>query len=209
MLTHTIRNVGKVTNALCRLEVEDTIGLRGPFGTGWPMDRLKGKNLLIIAGGIGIAPLRPILEILASDPKNFGLPTLLYGARTPKEMLYSSELKMWKEAFDGQVYTTVDFSDSSYSGNVGVVTDLISQAADILDNAIVFICGPEIMMRFTITQLLDRGVCAENIYLSMERNMKCAIGHCGHCQFVGDFVCKDGPVFSFAKVERFFGKREI
>lgn len=205
-LVHTIRAVGKVTEALCRLKPGDSVGLRGPFGTSWPMERLEGRQAVIVAGGLGIVPLKAVIERLA-DSKHPS--SLFYGARSPADLIYQDALPRWSEAFAEQVYTTVDFDDSSWTGNVGVVTQLIRHGNTPLDGAVAFVCGPEIMMRFTVRDLLHRGVASEDIYLSMERNMKCAIGHCGHCQYVGDFICKDGPVFAYDHLRPFFGRKEL
>lgn len=208
-LLYTIRAVGKVTQALCRMEPGETIGVRGPFGTRWPLERFREKRPLLIAGGIGLAPLRPLLMRVLDEPDTYIEPTLLYGSRTPNDMLYTDQLHAWKEAAIGHIHTTVDFADPAWLGNIGVVPDLLNRVAPTISSSIACICGPEIMMRFTIRKLLELGMPEENIYLSMERNMQCAIGHCGHCQYVGDFVCKDGAVFPYVRLKRFFDKKEI
>lgn len=207
-LLHTIQGVGKVSQALCRMEPGDIVGIRGPYGTSWPMEKLKEKNPMIIAGGLGLAPLRPVIQQLIAQPNQFGKTSLFYGARTPNDVLYKDSFPLWREAFEGQAFATVDFADASWSGDVGVVSDLLP-SSDNFENRVALICGPEVMIRFTIAELRSRGLPADDIYVSMERNMKCAVGLCGHCQFVGDFVCKDGAVFSYSHVERFFGRQEI
>jgi NAD(P)H-flavin reductase len=208
-LIHTTREVGTVTRALRRLKRGDTLGVRGPFGTHWPIAECAGSDVVIVAGGIGLAPLRPALYQLMTQRERFGKLALLYGARTPGDMLYPHELQRWRAHFDLDVYVTVDRGESGWRGNVGVVTTLIPRAPFDPHSAVAFVCGPEIMMRFTIQELEKRGVAAQNIYVSLERNMKCAIGLCGHCQFGPTFVCKDGPVFRYDRIQTWFEKREI
>lgn len=206
---HTIKVVGNVTQALSRVRVGELIGVRGPFGTSWPLLNIQNRDLIIIAGGIGLAPLRPLVYHILKHRDQFGKIAILYGARDPTDILFHDELIKWNEIFENRVYITVDFADASWLGNVGVVTNLISRVPFELNNAVALLCGPEIMLRYTIRELLRKNVATDDIYLSMERNMKCAIGHCGRCQFVQNFLCKDGPVFSYSKVQPFFGKKEI
>ncbi len=208
-LIHTVRAVGNVTKALRRLSVGETIGIRGPYGTGWPMERARGNDVVLITGGIGLAPLRPALYQILAERKKYGKVVLLYGTRTPQDILFRQELEQWRARFDLDVEVTVDRADESWRGNVGVVTTLIPRSSFDASTCIAMICGPEVMMRFTVLALQRRGVPAENTYVSMERNMKCAIGLCGHCQFGPKFVCKDGPVFSYDVVRDLFNKREI
>lgn len=205
---HTIKVVGKVTQALSSLQERDILGVRGPFGIGWPLDRVKGKDVLILAGGIGLAPLKTAMQALLCG-RACKRVFLLYGARDPADRLYVDDLKKWNDVTEGNVFTTVDFADDTWKGNVGVVTTLIPSASFDPENTIAFLCGPEIMMRFAARELLQRKVTADNIFLSLERNMKCAIGHCGRCQFVQNFICKDGPVFSLPRIEPFFWMREL
>jgi len=206
---HTVKVVGKVSEALSRLEVGDDVGVRGPFGTSWPTESVKGKNLILVAGGIGLAPLRSLIYFILNNRSDFGMVTLLYGARDQNDLLYSEELKKWAEESDCQILVTVDRGDDSWTGNVGLVTSLLPQVSFDLDDAVAYVCGPEVMMRATIQELLGKGMAVNDIYLSMERNMKCAIGHCGRCQFVSNFVCKDGPVFPYSKVQPFFDLKEV
>lgn len=209
VLVHTTRSVGSVTNAMARLQKGDTLGVRGPFGRPWPVREAVGRDVVIIAGGIGLAPLRPaILQILAEREK-YGRVVLLYGARTEQDILYRHDLELWRGRFDTEVQVTVDRSSRGWRGNVGVVTSLLPRAPFDPYDSVAMVCGPEIMMRFTILELERKGVPFENIHISMERNMKCATGFCGHCQFGPHFVCKDGPVFSFDRVEDFFTLREV
>ena len=205
-LIHTIRDVGAVTNALSRLKKGAQIGVRGPFGSAWPVVEAEGSDVVIIAGGIGLAPLRPAINHILANRTKYGRFVILYGARSPADALYVKQLQSWRGRLDTYVDVTVDHAGRDWAGNVGVVTRLIGRANFDAHHAKVFICGPEIMMRFTIKELADLGVAKDDIYVSMERNMKCAVGHCGHCQFGGHFICKDGPVFRYDKVSPLFAK---
>lgn len=208
-LVHTTRAVGTVSKAMRDLKPNDIIGVRGPFGSCWPIKEVEGKDIVIAAGGIGLAPLRSVMYHIISHREKFGKAVLLYGARTPADILYRHELEQWRAHFDLEVYVTVDRATGSWRGSVGVVTQLIPRAPFDPQNAIAMVCGPEIMMRYTVVELEKRGVIPENIYVSMERNMKCAIGMCGHCQYGPNFVCKDGPVFSYNQIQGLLTKWEI
>jgi NAD(P)H-flavin reductase len=208
-LVHTTRAVGTVTNAMWKLRNGDLLGVRGPFGTGWPIEEAKGKDVVIVTGGLGLPPLRPSLYQLLSRRQEYGKLVLLYGARTPEDIVYGEEIEQWRKRSDLAVDLTVDRATGQWRGNVGVVTTLIPKATFDPANTIAMVCGPEIMMRFTIAELQRRGIPDKSIYFSMERNMKCGFGFCGHCQFGPFFVCKDGPVFRYDRVKPFFGKGEI
>lgn len=208
-LVHTIRAVGTVTKNMRRLKRGDTVGVRGPFGRPWPVAEAKGHDIIIVAGGIGLAPLRPVIYHLLAHREQYGKIILQYGARTPDDILFRQELETWRARFDFDVQVTVDRSTGTWQGNVGVVTLLIPKATFDPMHTIAMVCGPEIMMRFTVLELLKRDLTEENIYISGERNMKCGIGHCGHCQFGHLFVCKDGPVFRYSETADLFKKREI
>ncbi|MCS7158086.1 MAG: FAD/NAD(P)-binding protein [Blastocatellia bacterium] len=208
-LVHTTRVVGTVTKAMRQLKRGDVLGVRGPFGSHWPVEEAEGSDVVIVAGGIGLAPLRPALYHILSRREKYGKVVLLYGARTPEDLLYRNELSRWRAQFDLEVYVTVDRATGGWRGNVGVVTTLIPRAPFDPLNAIAMVCGPEVMMRFTALELERRGVKADNIFLSMERNMKCAIGFCGHCQFGPTFVCKDGPVFRYSRIKEWITKWEV
>ncbi|MEW5874090.1 MAG: FAD/NAD(P)-binding protein [Candidatus Zixiibacteriota bacterium] len=208
-LWHTIRRAGIVTNAIGRLRKGDWIGVRGPYGASWPMHEAQGKDVLIVAGGIGLAPLRPaLLQILAERHKYEGI-FLLYGARTPDDLLFRRQLEQWRGRLDAHVGVTVDRAPTTWRGEVGVVTTLIPLAPFNPLRTVAMICGPELMMRFTARDLIDDGVPMDQIYISMERNMKCGIGFCGHCQWGRYFVCKDGPVFRYDSVQALMGIREL
>jgi NAD(P)H-flavin reductase len=209
LLVHTTRAVGTVTKAMRKLKVGDSIGVRGPYGTSWPVDRAAGADVVIIAGGIGLAPLRPVIYYLLDHRDKFNKIVLLYGTRTPDDILYKNELKKWRGRFDIETHITVDRAVGAWQGNVGVVTTLIGKAPFDPMNALAMVCGPEIMMRFTAMALQKRGVSDDKIYVSMERNMKCGIGLCGHCQMGSEFVCKDGPVYNYDYIKHIFLKREI
>jgi NAD(P)H-flavin reductase len=208
-LVHTTRAVGTVSKAMRELKPEDVIGVRGPFGSHWPIERAMGKDVVIVAGGIGLAPLRSAMYQVISQREKYGKIVLLYGARTPEDILYRREVEHWRAHFDLEVYVTVDNATGKWRGSVGVVTRLIPRAPFDPLNTVAMICGPEVMMRFTAVELEKRGVATENIFVSMERNMKCAIGQCGHCQYGPYFICKDGPVFQYSHVQDLLTKWEI
>jgi NAD(P)H-flavin reductase len=185
------------------------LGLRGPFGSSWPVELAEGKDVVVVAGGIGLAPLRSVIYHVMARRERYGLVALLYGARTPADMLYRRELERWRSHFDLEVFVTVDRATGTWRGSVGVVTKLIQLVSFDPQNTLAFVCGPEIMMRFTAAELQKRGVAPDHLYVSMERNMKCAVGLCGHCQFGPRFVCKDGPVFAYSDVRDWLLKGEI
>lgn len=209
MLKHTARSVGAVTKALLKLKSGDVLGVRGPFGSRWPVEEAVGNDVVIVAGGIGLAPMRPVLYSFISHRDKYGKIILLYGARTPEDLLYKRELEQWRGRFDLEVKVIVDSATGNWRGNVGVVTTLIPRIQFDPLHTLAMICGPEVMMRYTLKELQSRGIKNENIFISMERNMKCGICLCGHCQFGPKFVCKDGPVFCYDQIKELFGKREI
>jgi NAD(P)H-flavin reductase len=209
ILVHTIRSVGTVTKAIHKLKRDDFLGVRGPFGSHWPVDESAGSDIVIVAGGIGLAPLRPALYHVLSQREKYGKVVLLYGTRTPDDILYRRELERWRSRFDLDVHITVDRAPSGWRGNVGVVTLLISKAPFDPLNTVAMVCGPEVMMRFAVQELHKHGIGGGDIYVSMERNMKCAVGFCGHCQYGPVFICKDGPVFPYDRIKDLFALREI
>jgi NAD(P)H-flavin reductase len=208
-LVHTIRAVGAVTKALTSLKAGDSLGVRGPFGKGWPVDTATGKDVVIVTGGIGLAPLRPVIYYLLAHREEYGKIALLYGARTPEDLLYRKNLEKWRSRFDIETFVTVDRASTAWKGNVGVVTQLIHRALFDPPTCISLVCGPEIMMRYTIMEFIKRGVEEDRIFVSMERNMKCGIGLCGHCQIGPTFVCKDGPVYCYEYIRDILRKREM
>jgi NAD(P)H-flavin reductase len=208
-LQHTTRVVGAVTKAMGALKRGDIVGVRGPYGTAWPVAEQKGRDVIVVAGGIGLAPLRPALYHLVRQRNDYRRIVLLYGARTPQDILYPREVEHWRGKFDLDIHVTVDSAAAEWRGNVGVVTTLLGRALFDPSNTVALVCGPEVMMRFTVMGLQKLGIASQQIFLSMERNMKCAVGFCGHCQYGPTFVCKDGPVFRFDRIESIFGKAEI
>ncbi len=208
-LVHTIRAVGAVTEAMAALKRGAVLGVRGPFGGAWPVDAAEESDVVIVAGGVGLAPLRPAIYHILANRARYGRFVILYGARTPRDILFRAQLEKWSSRLDTFVDVTVDRASGDWRGNVGVVTKLLGHGGFDPDNTVAMICGPETMMRFTIQALNDQGVSNERIHISMERNMKCAVGFCGHCQFGGHFVCRDGPVFRFDRIEDLFMVREL
>jgi len=207
-LVHTIRRVGNVTAALARLREGDTVGVRGPFGTAWPMEEIRRRDIVFVAGGIGLAPLRPAIYHALNHREDCGRIVILAGARNPEEVLYADELEAWG-ALDGvEVHLTVDRATDAWTRNVGVVTRLILRAGFSPRNTVAMVCGPEIMMRYTVAELRKRGVPDGRIFVTMERNMKCAVAFCGHCQLGPEFICKDGPVYPFHRIRFWFEQRE-
>lgn len=208
-LVHTTRAVGAVTKGMEDLKKGDSIGIRGPFGTSWPVAAAEGNDIVFVAGGIGLAPLRPALYQVLANRDRYGRVVLLYGARTPEDILYRKQLKEWRADLGLEVHVSVDRATRDWRGNVGVVTSLIPRVPFDPYHTVAMVCGPEVMIRYTVMELERRGVAQEDTHVSLERNMKCGIGFCGHCQHGPNFVCKDGPVFPFAKVRDLMTQREV
>ncbi len=209
LLSHTIRAVGWVTKALNDLQPGATIGIRGPYGRPWPLDEAAGRDLVIVAGGIGMAPVRPAIAYALRERERFGRVVLLVGARSPRDLVFRDDLERWDADRSIDVHTTVDSAVRGWSGRVGVVTKLIPRVPFDPENAVVLVCGPEVMMRFSAQSLLARGVPAERIFVTLERNMKCGVGTCGHCQLGPLFLCRDGPVFAWPEVADLMEIREL
>jgi NAD(P)H-flavin reductase len=207
-LVHTIRVAGTTTRAICSVKRGGVLGIRGPYGTAWPVERAEGGDLVIAAGGIGLAPLRPALFAALERRDAYRRVVLLYGGRSPDQLLYTSELERWRAA-GADIHVTVDRADDQWRGPVGVVTTLLERADFDPAAATALVCGPEVMMRFTAAGLVASGVAPERVHLSLERNMKCALGQCGRCQFGPVFVCGDGPVFSYAAIEPLLAVPEL
>lgn len=209
-VVHTVQDVGLVSHAVCELQPGESFGLRGPFGRGWPVEKTRGRDLLLMAGGLGLAPLRPVVYEVLAKREDFGNVVVLYGARNEERLLFQEEIREWRRA-DIDVMVTLDLAAPEWHGRVGVVTSLCRPALQMVDleETIAFVCGPHIMMRFSVRELQKRGLPADRIYISAERNMKCAIGHCGHCQFGPKFLCKDGPVFSYSELQPYLEVREL
>ena len=200
---HTIRVAGTVTQSLSRMPAGATLGLRGPYGNPWPISECHGHDVMLVAGGIGLAPLRPVIYELLSNRAQYGKVTLLLGARMPEGLLYPGEYAEW-QAGGIELQSTVDRAAATWKGNVGVVTLLIDRLPlPRPDQTVLLMCGPEVMMHFTVKSARQRGIPVEHIWLSSERNMQCAVGLCGHCQLGPTFVCKDGPVFRYDHIAPF------
>ena len=208
-LVHTTRAVGAVTKGMEELKKGDSLGIRGPFGTNWPVAAAEGNDVVFVAGGIGLAPLRPALYQVLANRDRYGRVVLLYGARTPEDILYRKQLKEWRADLGLEVHVSVDRATRDWRGNVGVVTTLIPRVPFDPYHTVAMVCGPEVMIRYTVMELERRGVAQDQIHVSLERNMKCGIGFCGHCQHGPNFVCKDGPVFPFSKVRDLMNQREV
>jgi len=197
----TIRKVGMLTEKLHELEAGDKVGIRGPYGRGFDVEGFKGKDILIIGGGIGIVPLRSLINYIIDNRNDYGRLIILYGAKSPSELLYQDELKMWEERKDIEYHVTVDRADENWNGNVGVITTLIPPLELDLDNTIAAVVGPPVMYKFVVLALKGKRFPEKNIYMSLERRMKCGVGKCGHCQINNLYVCQDGPVFNYLEIK--------
>ena len=207
-VVHTVRAVGPVSRAICKAKEGSAVGLRGPFGSVWPTELADGHDFILVAGGIGLAPLRPVVHAIMASREKYRSVFLLAGARTPDIFLYRREMDRWrKRGID--VRLTVDAAAPGWHGSVGPVTALIPRVEFDPARAIAFIVGPEIMMRLVVERLAQRGITNERLFVSMERNMKCAVGFCGHCQLGPAFICKDGPVFPYSKLEPWLAIRNL
>lgn len=207
-IMHTIRAVGSVTNALAKLNPGDCIGMRGPFGSAWPLDVMRGHDIVVVTGGIGLAPLRSLLLVISRHRADFGSVTILQGIRQPEDYLFAAELEAWSRVPDMRILVAATQADHRWRGHVGVVTSLIPLINFDPARTWGLMCGPEIMMRFALQEFQKRGMADDRLFLAMERNMQCAVGFCGHCQLGPSFVCMDGPVFRYDRVREFFNVRE-
>lgn len=208
-LLHTVRSVGKVSGALSGARPGEVVGVRGPYGRGWPVEAGEGHDVVVVAGGVGLAPLRPVLYELFQHRDRYQRVEVIYGARSPKDLLYYGELQQWRGRSDTRFQVTVDSAGREWYGDVGVVTTRLPDCRFDPARTVAFVCGPEIMMKLTAQALVDRGVPPSSVYLSMERNMKCAIAQCGHCQLGPDFLCRDGPVFTWEHLRPLMATREL
>lgn len=196
-----VRKVGDVTNAIHRLEEGDFIGIRGPFGRGFPYEKFRGKDVLFAPGGLGLAPLRSLINQVLDERAMYGRVIILYGARNPAELLFKNELEEWSKRGDIEFHITVDRGDDSWTGNVGVITTLFRKIAINPRNTVGITCGPPIMYRFVLMEFFGKGISEGNIYLSLERRMKCGVGKCGHCQINNVYACQSGPVFPYLEIK--------
>jgi anaerobic sulfite reductase subunit B len=208
VLVQTIRGVGAVTRALCAAAPGDMIGMRGPFGTDWQPHRADGRDMLVVAGGIGLAPLRPVLLTALAERARYDRVVLLVGARSPDDLIFTRELDTWRRR-GADVRVTVDHGQAGWTGQVGLVTRLIDGAIEDPAGTVAFVCGPEIMMRLCAEALVNRGVPAADIQVSLERNMRCGAALCGHCQLGPLLLCRDGPVVSYAEAAPLTVKKEL
>lgn len=202
-LTHTIRAAGAVTRALCAARPGDVVGVRGPFGNTWPLDEARGRDVVVVAGGIGLPPLRPVIDHVLAHAADYSRLVVLYGGRSPDDLLFRTELKKWP------VDVTVDTAGPEWPGRVGVVTKLIPRAPFDPENAVAMIVGPEIMMRYAAEALIARGVPADRVWISMERTMRCGVGLCGHCQLGPTLICRDGPVYAWRHLDALLGVPQL
>jgi NAD(P)H-flavin reductase len=196
-----VRKAGDFTGVMHKLQPGDSLGVRGPFGHGFPYERFRGKDMLFTPGGIGLPPLRSLINQVLDDRSNYGRVIILYGARNPSELLFKEELQEWEEREDVELLVTVDRGDENWKGNVGVITTLFPKIQVYAPNTVAFTCGPQVMYRFVVIELIGMGIREGNIYLDMERRMKCGIGKCGHCQINHEYTCKDGPCFTYAHLK--------
>lgn len=205
VLEHTIRTVGRVTQGMERLQVGDQLGLRGPYGQGWPLEAAEGQDVVIVTGGLGCAPVVSMIRYILRRRERFGRLTILQGVKHTDDLIWRKQYEAWKRLPNTQVLLAADVGGPNWPYSVGKVTVLFSQAGIDPQRSIVLLCGPEIMMKASIDRLLALRVPAESIWLSIERNMQCGIGHCGHCQVGPYFVCQDGPVFHYPKLQSWLG----
>jgi NAD(P)H-flavin reductase len=208
-LQHTVRDVGSVTHAIVTAAPGTVLGIRGPFGTGWDVVTAAGGDVVFVAGGIGLAPLRPAILEVCAHRDDYRQVAVLYGSRTPRDLLFLDDLAAWSREYGIAVEVTVDRGDDDWQGRVGLVTNLIGRAGFAADRATALICGPEVMMRFCATTFLEQGVPESRLRLSMERNMKCGVGLCGHCQLRELFLCMDGPVLGYDRLRPLMSRAEL
>lgn len=207
-LEHTIRLAGRVTTAILRWRVGDVVGLRGPYGIGWPMTAVRGRDVVIVTGGLGCAPVVGVIEYILRRRDDYGDLHILHGVKTPRDLLYRERFAAWRKAPRTRVYLASDQPDRAWRHHIGVVTELFD-TLDVEPSAVAFICGPEMMMHHAVRVLRSKGIGERSIYLSIERHMECGIGLCGHCQLGPFFVCKDGPVFQYAEIKHWLGARGV
>ncbi|MDW4908623.1 FAD/NAD(P)-binding protein [Streptomyces sp. ADMS] len=205
-LAHTVRSVGAVSDGLCAARVGDVVGIRGPYGTSWELERARGRDVLVVAGGIGLAPLRPLILGALAEPEKYRRVNVLVGARTPGDLIARKEVGSWATAYTG---VTVDQPAADWRGDVGVVTQLLGRAHFDPEDTWAFVCGPEPMIRATARELTHRGVPGDRIRVSLERNMRCATGHCGHCQLGPLLLCRAGPVVDWELAQPLLSTREL
>lgn len=200
---HTIRSVGRVTKFIEKLKEGDEIFVRGPYGSIWPLEQSIGGDIVLVAGGVGLAPLRPVIHEILSKRDSFGRVILIYGARSPADILFRDEIRIWRKYIETLLTVDEVPANATWGYNTGLVTELLDKASLVRERTVAFVCGPEIMMRFIARGLFLKGFFASKVYISLERRMKCGIGQCGHCQHGTKFICKDGPIFPYKDVHIF------
>jgi len=199
----SVKRMGKVTQALHELDISDIVGIRGPYGNGFPIEDLKNKNLLFVAGGIGLAPLRSLINYCLDNRDDFKSVTIVNGAKTSKDLVYKDEYPIWQKARDTRLYLTVDCQEDNWTCMVGVVPKILEQLKPTCQDSVAIVCGPPIMIKYTIPVLLKIGFCPEEIITTLEMKMKCGLGKCGRCNIEHLYICKDGPVFNYAQIKNF------
>jgi len=206
LLDHTIRAVGRVTSAIAQLSVGQVLGIRGPFGLGWPLEEARGRDVVIATGGLGCAPVVGAIEYIFRRRRHYGSVKIIHGVKTPNDLLYRERFEAWRKQPDTEVLLASDRPDGTWRHHVGVVTELFERVPINAAKTMVLMCGPEIMMRLGVPILMNRGIPATAVYVSLERHMECGIGLCGHCQMGPYFLCKDGPVMRYDRVEPWLGR---
>jgi len=207
MLDHTIRTVGQVTDAIGRLKVGDRLGIRGPFGAGWPLKEAEGRDVIVLTGGLGCAPAVSAIRHIIRRRDNYGQLTILQGVKHANDLIWREQYDQWQSMPNTQVLLAADEAAPGWNWDVGLVTSLFDKARLQPESSLLMMCGPEPMMNASAKDLVARGFAPERIWLSMERNMKCAVGRCGHCQYGAEFICKDGPVFNYPRIRTLLGER--
>ena len=206
ILTHTIRAIGRVTRALQKLQPGDKIGVRGPFGRGWPLDQAKNKDVVVLTGGLGCAPSVSIIQYILARREQYGNLTILQGVKHSDDFIFRKQYALWQKSPDTVIHIAADQAGPKWPWAVGFVTDMIDQIKLDVANTVVMVCGPEMMMNTAIKVFSKKGISEQNMYLSMERNMECGLGQCGHCQYGGLFICKDGPIFAYSEIKELFNE---
>ncbi|QMT60929.1 FAD/NAD(P)-binding protein [Legionella sp. PC997] len=207
ILTHTIRAIGRVTKALQKLQPGDRIGVRGPYGRGWPLEQTKGKDIVVLTGGLGCAPSVSIIQYILARREQYGHLSILQGVKHSEDFIFRKQYAIWQKSPNTIIHVAADQAGPKWPWAVGYVTDMIDKLNLNPENTIVMMCGPEMMMNTAVKALYKRGISEHDIYLSMERNMECGIAQCGHCQYGGFFICKDGPVFAYSEIKELFNER--
>lgn len=206
ILTHSIRAVGRVTRALAKLQTGDRVGVRGPYGRGWPLDQAKNKNIVVLTGGLGCAPSVSIIDYIVARRKQYGNLSILQGVKHSDDFIFRKKYAVWQKSPNTEIHIAADQAGPKWPWSVGYVTDMIHQINLVPENTVVMMCGPEIMMNTAINVFKKKDIPEHHIYMSMERNMECGIGQCGHCQYGGFFICKDGPIFAYSEIKELFNK---